>query len=80
MSDTVVDVDHPILLHSVQHGVQDNERPCSPNTSTAVDQEGLGVILRVGLTDSSGEIDEGHSTGGYPMIRPGGVVELSHLE
>ena len=32
------------------------------------------------FADSSGGIDRGHSTGGHPMIRPGGVVELSQLK
>ena len=80
MSDTVIDVDHIILFHSVQYGVQDNEGPGSPHTSTAVDQEGLGVTQRMSTTDSTSEIDKGHSIRGYSVIRPGGVVELSHFK
>ena len=80
VSDTVVDVDHTILFHSVQHDVQDNEGPCSPHTSTAVDQEGLGVTQRMSIANSTSEINEGHSIRGYSVIRPGGVVELSHLK
>ena len=80
VSDTVIDVDYTILFHSVQHGVQDNEGPCSPHTSTAVDQEGLGVTQRMSIADSTSEIDEGHSIRGYSVIRPGGVVELSHFK
>ena len=69
-----------IFFHSFQHGVQNNEGPCSPHTSTAVDQEGLGVTQRMSIADSMSEIDEGHSIRGYSVIRPGGVVELSHLK
>ena len=80
VSDTVIDVDHTILFHSIQYGVQDNEGPCSPYTSTAVDQEGLGVTQRMSIADSTSEIDKGHSIRGYSVIRPGGVVELSHFK
>ena len=80
MSETIIDVDHTILFHSVQHGVQDNEGPCSPHTSTAVDQEGLGVTQRMNIADSTSQIDERHSIRGYSVIRPGSVVELSHLK
>ena len=80
VQDAVIDVNFLILFHSVQHDVQDNEGPCSPHTSTAVDQEGLGVTQRVSIADSTSEIDEGHSIGGYSVIRPDGVVELSHLK
>ena len=80
MSETIIDVNHAVLFYFVQHGVQDNEGPCSPHTSTAVDQEGLGVTQRMSIADSTSQIDKGHPIRGYSVIRPGSVVELSHLK
>ena len=80
VSNTIVDMYHPVLLHTIQHRIQDDERSCSSDTSTAVYEEWAGIILGVCLTNSSGEVDEGHATGGDTVVWPGGVVEQGHLK
>ncbi len=80
MSNTIVDMYHPVQLHTVQHCVQDDECSCASDTSAAVYEEGAGIILGVCLTNCTGEVDEGHATGGDTVVWPGGVVEQGHLK
>ena len=77
---TVIDVDDSIFFHLLQHGVQYNECPCPTYSCTAMDQEVFGLSPRMGLTNSTGEINKGHSTAGDVMIWPSCVMELSHLQ
>ena len=80
MSNTIVDMYHPVLLHTIQHRIQDNERSSSSDTSAAVYEEWAGIILGVCLTNSTSKVDEGHATRGDTVVWPGGVVEQSHLK
>ena len=80
MSNTIVDMYHPVLLHTIQHRIQDNERPCASDTSAAVYKEWAGIILGVCLTNSTSEVDKGHATRGDTVVWPGGVVKQGHLK
>ena len=69
-----------LLLHPLQHAVQEDERACATYTSTAVHQQGVAIILVVTLLYSTDECSEGSCKLGHSMIRPGGEVILSHLQ
>ncbi len=71
---------HPVLLHTIQHRIQDDERSRASDTSAAVYEKWAGIILGVCLTNSTSEVDEGHATGGDTMVWPGGVVEQGHFK
>ena len=64
-------------LHSLQHAVQDNEGSCPTHPSTAVDQQGAAIRVRVNRANSFDEIDKNDSILRHTMIRPTSEVELS---
>ena len=67
-------------LHSLQHAVQDNEGSCPPYSSTAVDQQGAGIRVRMSCTHTFDKIDKNNSILRYTMVRPASEVKLSHFK
>ena len=67
-------------LHSLQHAVQDNEGSCPTHSSTAVDQQGAAIRVRVNCVNSFDEIDENDSILRHTMIRPASEMKLSQFQ
>ena len=76
----LVNVDGVLLLDPLQHVVQGDEGACPAHPSTAVHQQQVLSGVRVSLPHSLDEVDHGDGIGGHPMIRPGHVVVLGHLQ
>ena len=76
----LVDVDglHP-HLDTLHHGIQYYEGSCMPHPHTAVDQEGNPLALVLSLLYPPHKAEDGGGKLGYPMVWPGGVVEVSYL-
>jgi len=91
---------HPLVISAapvinlVKAVVDGAECPTPPNTSTAVNQNGvwlrrlggtrnrscssLGLGLGLRLTDGKDEVEDAGTTGGYPIVRPCQELEVSH--
>ena len=77
----LVDVDGLLpQLETLHHGVQCNEGSRTPHPRTAVDKEGNPLALVMGLLYPPHKAEDGGGRLGYPMVRPGGVVEVSYLK
>ena len=74
----LVHVDRLLCLDPLQHGVQEDEGPCTTHPRTAVDQEGNLVVLVVGLLDYPDEGDERGGNLGHSVVWPRGEVVLGH--
>ena len=77
----LVDVDGLLpQLETLHHGIQCNESSRTPHPRTAVDKEGNPLALVMGLLYPPHKAEDGGGRLGYPLVRPGGVVEVSYLK
>ena len=77
----LVDVDGALPhLKTLCYGIQYYEGSCTPHPRTAVDQEGNPLALVMGLLYPPHKAENGGGRLGYPMVRPGGDMEVSYLK
>ena len=67
-----------LVLHPLQHGVDDDEGPGAADPRTAVGDYGAAV-RGVELVDPPDELEEGGAVLRDPVVWPGRELELLHL-
>ena len=67
-----------LVLHPLQHGVDDDEGPGAADPGAAVGDD-RPAVRGVELVDPPDELEEGGAVLGDPVVRPGRELELLHL-
>ena len=73
-----VHINRLLVLHPLQHGVDDNEGPGAADPRAAVGDDGP-AIRAVELVDPPDELKERRAVLRDPVVRPGRELELLHL-
>ena len=76
--DVAVHVHRLLVLHPLQHGVDDDEGPGAADPRAAVGDDGPAVRA-VELVDPPDELKERRAVLRHPVVRPGRELELLHL-
>ena len=67
-----------LVLHPLQHGVDDDEGPGAADPGAAVGDDG-SAVRSVEHVDPADELEEGRAVLGNAVVRPGSELELFDL-